>query len=62
VDSSKQQQFNKWPGGHETGAKTTPIAQLVTLMASPTALPPSALSLFDERFSDVNTPIFCGWQ
>jgi hypothetical protein len=54
VDSSKQQQFNQRPDGHENGAKMTAIAQLVTLMASPTILAPSALSLFDERFSDVN--------
>jgi hypothetical protein len=57
VDSSQQQQFNQSSDGHENGAKTTAIALLVTLMASATIFPPSALRSFDERFSDVNALI-----
>jgi hypothetical protein len=57
VDSSKQQQFNQWSDGHGNGAKTIAIAQLVTLMASAKILAPPALRRFDERFSDVNSPL-----
>jgi hypothetical protein len=34
--------------------KTTAIELLFTLIASTTILAPSALRLFDDRFSDVN--------
>jgi hypothetical protein len=57
VDNSKQQQFNQWSDGHANSAETTVIAQLVTFTASAMTLVPSTLSLFDERFSDVNAPM-----
>jgi hypothetical protein len=48
------------PMGMKTVPKRPQSYKLFTLMASATILPPSAMRLFDERFSDVNAPLSCG--
>jgi hypothetical protein len=58
VDSSKQQQFNQRPDGHEHGAKMTAIAQLVTLIASAKTLALAALRLFLLISNFVNALLF----